>query len=267
MVFRYPGGKNSLLPAIRQKLFPLLKQNGIDSYHDVFVGGGSVLVDVAKNFPDLKLYANDKDPTISSFWKVIAKGSSKQIDDLMDLVNQKPTVSLFNELRSKKPRTQTEKAYYAIFFNRCTFSGIATSGPIGGQKQESDWTIDCRYNKEKIKKGILDMIYLFKDRLKVSQLDCVKYLENNSNFNSVFYLDPPYYKKGKELYPVFMKEKSHKNLSQSIKNIDKWLLSYDICDEIDDLYSWAKKTPLDARYSISGVKTTWKNKKEYLITF
>ena len=32
----------------------------------------------------------------------------------------------------------------------------------------------------------------------------------------------------------------------------KWLLSYDDCKEIRELYSWAKIEELDVKYSISG---------------
>lgn len=257
-IFRYPGGKSKLLEPIKELLYPMIK----DSYSECFVGGGSVLIQAAKDFPKIKLYINDKDEEIYSFWKMMISSDYK-IKKFYKLVNQKPTVKLFEQLKSENSNNEIDKAYCALFFNRCCFSGIRTSGPIGGYEQKSKWTIDCRYNSVRLIKEIDELRNLFKDRLIVTNLDFSDFLKTS---NGVIYLDPPYYKKGDMLYPQKMDEMAHKQLSDILKLKNNWLLSYDVCPEIKNLYNWANLHYLDANYSINGEKKKWNNQKEFLIT-
>ena len=262
MIFRYPGGKSKLLEPIKEHLYPLIeKSNG---FTEPFTGGGSVLVQVAKDFPEARLFANDKDITIYSFWLLFKYDFDEYFEELYKLIRQKPTVDLFIKMREDGiPKDEVGRAYYAIFFNRTTFSGIQTSGPIGGYSQSSKYKIDCRYNAERIIKECEALRVLFKDRLDVRNDDCVDFVQHLPEMGA--YLDPPYYVKGKELYPTFMQDKEHDNLAETLRGRKMWVLSYDICPEIDELYSWANRIPLDARYSITDRKKTWVDKKEYII--
>src|SRR5665213_2565519 len=83
------------------------------------------------------------------------------------------------------------------------------------------------------------------------------------------FLDPPYFAKGRDLYPESMKPNQHKELACLLRQRTNWIMSYDICPEITDLYSWAKKIEVEFRYSIDGFKKKdgngWKKRGEYLI--
>jgi len=267
-IFRYPGGKSRLLKPIKETLYPLLDKAGV--YVEPFVGGGSVLIQVAKDFPHAKLVVNDKDERIFCFWSLFQHGNEDQIKSFYKLVKQKPTVKLFKQLREDGVENRfdpVEQAYHAIFFNRCTFSGIATSGPIGGYEQKGKYKVDCRYNPDRIISDFEKLRDLFMGRVYVSNLKAVDLMEiYDIHKEKAMYLDPPYYVKGSGLYPVHMKPDEHVELSRYLKTKDNWLLSYDICDEIDEMYEWADKIPLDARYSINGEnRKDWVPKKEYLI--
>ena len=161
------------------------------------------------------------------------------------------------------PKDLVGRAFYGVFFNRCAFSGIQQAGAIGGVKQKSKWTVDCRYNAKRIIKETEELRLLFKDRLTVSNMDCIKFLSKYPNIST--YADPPYFAKGHELYPTFMTPRQHEELAMVLKGRNNWVLSIDICDEIDGMYKWAKKFPLDARYSIRDKKVKWTPKQEYLI--
>ena len=187
-IFRYPGGKSKLLESIKYLLFPIVEKSEI--YIEPFVGGGSVLCEVAKNFPDKKLYINDKDENIAAFWNLFEGNKQNHIETFFKLIQQKPTTSLFKTLKNTKPKTNIEKAYYAVFFNRCTFSGISTAGPIGGYKQKSQWTVDCRYNADRLIKECKELKDLFKNRLYVYNEDILTFL--NKMPDKATYLDPPY---------------------------------------------------------------------------
>lgn len=52
------------------------------------------------------------------------------------------------------------------------------------------------------------------------------------------FLDPPYYKQGKNLYTNFFQYKDHENLSVTIKKMDDyfWIMTYDNEPEILEIY-------------------------------
>ena len=261
--FRFPGSKNKLLSIISSYLFPLVESKEI--FLDVFVGGGSVLLHVAENFPYLKhLFANDKDPFVANFWKVVS--DSNRVESLKLMLKVEPTIDLYYKLRESQPEDEIESAYRAIFFNRTSFSGDMRRGasPIGGRKQSSVYKIGCRYNYNALIKKIDQCHNLLHDRLIVENLPVSDIVLMESK-NTAVYLDPPYYVKGKMLYEMSMKKEEHEALAERLRKLDNWVLSYDNCKEITDLYSWSDIEPLDVRYCIQGKKTSWNETKEILI--
>lgn len=68
---------------------------------------------------------------------------------------------------------------------------------------------------------------------------------------SVIYLDPPYYQKGGELYEHAFTEEDHKRLAALLKDCRQWVLSYDKCEEIENLYSGVSRDVIDVNYSIA----------------
>ncbi len=255
---RYPGAKNKLCPFILEKI-DLTNQK---EFADVFVGGGSILLAIAKKYPNIKLYANDKDKWIYSFWKVICEESEDTLKKLFDLIDQKPTIDLFYHLRQKETDDLVELAYKAIFFNRTCFSGILKADPIGGKEQKSKYKIDCRYNNKKIKQKIIECRRLLFGRTTVSNEDFSDFIKKT---NCVMYIDPPYFKVGKGLYTEYMVEEQHVQLAEILQSKDDWVLSYDDCSKIKRLYSNNKIINLNADYCIRGKKERWNNKNELLI--
>ena len=260
--FRYPGSKNKMLPVLREHLDKIMV--GQDSFIDVFVGGGSVLLDVAQRYPTIKLYANDKDYWMYSFWNVISGDNEAQVNELLALVARKPTLEMFYELRNTQSTDPVECAYRAIFFNRTTFSGIFYSGPIGGKEQKSQYTVDCRYNASKLRSKILACRKLLVGRTTVTGVDFADYTDF-WNSNTPAYLDPPYYVKGDALYIEKMDAFQHEKMAALLQHRDNWVLSYDDCSEIRSLYSNSKIIDLSARYCINGKKDSWESKNELII--
>lgn len=260
--FRYPGSKNKLLPVLSEYLDKLL----IDSkqFADVFVGGGSVLLDVAQRFPKMELFANDKDYWMYSFWKIVAGTDSAKLNALLGEVAQPVTLELFYKLREAPAIDDIGAAYRAIFFNRTTFSGIAYSGPIGGKDQKSQYTVDCRYNPKKLKEKILACNKLLAGRTTIENKDFSEY-DPLIKTDMPVYLDPPYYVKGSALYVENMKHDEHVTLASLLGNRTNWVLSYDDHPTIRDLYAKSSVVDLAARYCINGKKSTWENKNELII--
>lgn len=254
--FRYPGGKTKILPIILPYINPT------DCFIDAFVGGGSVLLEIANKYPNISLFANDKNYWIYSFWKVISN-PNQDYNSLITLLKQPPTLSLFYKLREEETEDEVLCAYKAIFYNRTAFSGIFFSGPIGGKEQKSKYKIDCRYNFDKIKLKLDICRKLLINRLTVSNKDCSEYELLNTNIST--YIDPPYVLAGDSLYVDKMSHNDHKQLFNILDNRTNWLLSYDDCPLIRELYKEHQVIDMSAKYCISGKKKEWQNKNELII--
>ena len=261
--FRYPGSKNKLLSDLMPYLDEMLKEQ--HNFSDAFVGGGSVLLAIASQYPNINLFANDKDYWIYCFWQIVANEDRAQLDSLLGMMEAKPTIELFKKLREEKPLTDVDCAYRAIFFNRTTFSGIARSGPIGGEEQKSKWTVDCRYNFPKLKSKIEKCHLLLKGRTQVENEDITDY-DYLLDTDYPVYLDPPYVRAGKMLYPVFMTDNDHAKLSNIILPRKNWILSYDDHLLVRQLYGSCDIYDITHKYCIDGKKTAWSQKSEIIIT-
>ena len=256
-----------MLPILMEHLDKLIPNS--QGFCDAFVGGGSVLLEVAKKYPDHILYANDKDYWMYCFWKIVADSDAKNLYELLRLMEVQPTLELFYKLREEQTTDPIRCAYKAIFFNRTTFSGILYSGPIGGKNQASKYPVDCRYNAKKLKTKILACHDLIAGRTEVTNVDITKYDilwgTQSPPLSITLYLDPPYYHKGDILYPEKMSAGHHEEMARALSARKNWVLSYDDCPEIRDLYKNKQIIDLSARYCITGKKNTWENKNELII--
>jgi DNA adenine methylase len=260
--YRYPGSKAKLVSTLMEYIDPLLV--GKHEFCDLFIGGGSVLLEVAKKYPHIGLYANDKDKYVASFWQIIADTNSNNLNKLLGLMETKPTLKLFYKLRETPANDIVGLAYRSIFFNRTTFSGIFNSGPIGGKNQSSKYSVDCRYNFKKLKEKILNCHKLLSGRAVIDNVDFSEYLIL-SHTDIPVYIDAPYYNKGDILYHEKMSSIQHQLLAQQMENRPNWVMSYDDCSEIRQLYSSKKIIDLSARYCINGKKDNWQSKNELVI--
>ena len=260
--YRWAGGKANQLHI----LFPLLKPliDKTQNYCEPFVGGGSVVLEVAEQYPNISLFINDKNYNLYCFWKYISEENN--FNELFNLINQTATLDLFYKLKTDTSTDILFSAYKSIFLNRTSFNGMGKN-PIGGKEQKSKYTVDCRYNSKDIKNKILLCNELLKNRTTVSNEDVIDYLKDKNDLT--YYIDAPYYLKGKELYQEWMQPQEHENLSKLLKLKDNFVISYDNCDEIKKLYSdinYFSTQEIQVRYSINGKKNNWKDNSELIIT-
>jgi len=263
-IFRYPGGKGKLLKVIRPQIDLILK-NGATCFHEPCVGGGAVVQSVAKDFPDLQLHINDYDPEMFAFWNTVVNGAGGEIDRLFELILQIPTVELFKKLRQEKPSDIVEQAYRAIFFSRTAFSGIRTSGPLGGYNQSRQYKITDRYLATRIIRDIQRVRFLLQGRTTVTQTSVVNYMQDMETNKAVIFIDPPYIIKGNALYPTGMSLFEHHALSQVLKTKGNWILSYDRCQAVMDMYDFATRLLVPVKYSVTDYGTKRGTQYEYLI--
>jgi len=258
-LFRYPGGKSRIVPPLLLYLHSSLRD--AKAFHDVFVGGGSVSIGVAKEYPNLFIHMNDLDPCMSAFWEVMV-GPEYYFIELLERLKITPTIELFQKLRELPNGDLVDRAFRAVFFNRTTFSGIATSGPIGGLKQESKYKVYCRYNSATLVKEAKEVRKLLVGRAETHSVDAPVYLKDIPDEHAI-YLDPPYFLKGEQLYSERV---DHTRLAQVLHNKKNWVLSYDSAPQIKKLYDWAIVDEISTRYSIKGHKReSWDTNVEFVI--
>jgi DNA adenine methylase len=137
-------------------------------------------------------------------------------------------------------------------------------GPIGGIKQTGKWKLTARYNKAELRRRC-EKVAEYRDRIKVSGIDGIDFIEAQDKDATLFFIDPPYFAKGSLLYLNALDDAYHKRLAGKLKAMKRssWVLTYDDCAEIRALYSdWASIRPFSLRYSASERRSG----KEILIT-
>jgi DNA adenine methylase len=249
---RYPGGKNKTYQYVRH----LVKINNISTYIEPFAGGAAVALRLLVNNDVNKIIINDYDRGIYALWHVIVT----RPQELIELIHNTPIDMnqwyIQREVQErKKTADELELAFSTLFLNRTNRSGIIKGGVNGGKNQDSPYKIDCRFTK----KTIIDRIKLisnYSDRIKVCNYDAIEFIETEikQTRKSLTFFDPPYYKKGHKLYTDFYKHKDHVKLAKVIKSSMRnryWILTYDIANEIKELYKNYESIRYYLNYSIS----------------
>ena len=250
---RYPGGKGCIFPFV-SKLFYENQLLGMD-YAEPYAGGaGLALRLLFEGFVD-RIYLNDIDRSIFSFWKTILN----QPDEFCEwLKTVKVDIKHWNYYKSLQANSKYlddfELAKSTFYLNRTNISGVISGGVIGGQEQKGKYKINARFNKA-------DLIYRIKriatlrDRIFFSNLDGLEFIKmlERKKLNVFIYLDPPYFQKGAELYMNFYKERDHKALSDQVSKLkSKWIVSYDKHKFILNLYSDKNKITYKLSQSTSN---------------
>jgi DNA adenine methylase len=102
---------------------------------------------------------------------------------------------------------------------------------------------------------------LTKFEVRVTSLDCLEVL--GGSVPALVYLDPPYFQAGRVCYRNSFNLTDHQRLAAALRRTNhQWVLSYDDCPEIRDLYRWARIVAIPVKYSIAGSR----DESELLIT-
>jgi DNA adenine methylase len=232
---RFPGGKARAVGII----LSLIPQN-IETLVSPFLGGGSV--EIAAAHFGIKVYGYDVFSPLIDFWTELLNNSNR----LTSMVEKYLPLSKddFYKLQKKEPRNTLESAAIFYVLNRCSYSGSTLSGGMSPDHP--------RFTKSSIE-------YLKGFRCKnliVKQEDF--HVSIKSNDSSFMYLDPPYLiasalygKKGNT-----HKDFDHEGLFNLIRKRKSWILSYNNCDEILDLYKNFRILYPTWKYGMSNDKSS-----------
>ncbi|WP_368183231.1 DNA adenine methylase [Anaerotruncus rubiinfantis] len=255
---RYPGGKTKLYGLIQ----PIVAANIVGAnriYVEPFAGGSGLALKLLFNHDVDQLILNDIDYRIYCFWQACLHDTNQ----LCTLVqNCDVTVDNWRIQKdiymSPDSYTQTQVGFATFFLNRCNVSGVISGGPIGGFDQLGTYLIDARFNRNALIARIRD-IGAQANNITFYNLDASTFLQNELpqvNIDSIFLnIDPPYVKKGKLLYENSFHENDHTELSRVVQALQyKWIVTYDECDLIQQLYSDRRQQVITLDYSAGSTR-------------
>lgn len=242
---RYPGGKSRAIKFIE----PLIPE--FDEFRETFVGGGSVFMYLKQKYPNKKFWINDIYENLYHFWKQAKQNPKeliRQIQYWHD--NFKVGRELYQYLLKNINSFDSLQNAAAFFvFNRITFSGTTESGGF------SNASFYKRFTQSSIER--VKALSQILNNTKITNLDYQKVIEAKGE-NVFIYLDPPYYSATKSaLYGKnghLHKNFDHERFAEVLKlTKHKWLVTYDDCEYIMDLFSFANIKKWNLTYGMRNV--------------
>lgn len=254
---RYPGGKGKISSYIKLLLENNLLLDG--NYVEPYAGGASVAIDLLINEYVSYIHINDIDYAIYSFWYSVINYPEIFCEKIK---NAKLTIEEWrrqqNIHRNADKYSMIDVGFSAFYLNRVNRSGILKGGVIGGVNQKGKWKIDARFTKENLIKRI-QAISRYKERIYLYNEDAVNLINNLSRSlpeKTFYYLDPPYYEKGRDLYINYYNHDDHVKIADTISKLPNiyWLISYDNVEQIRSLYNKYRQHTYSLNYSASKAK-------------
>jgi DNA adenine methylase len=219
-------------------------------YAELYAGGGAVALSLLYEEYASHIYINDLDPSVFAFWQGALESTEELCKRILDTAVSVEEWHFQRAVQEADSPDPLDLAFSTFFLNRTNRSGIIRGGVIGGQSQSGNWSIDARYNKASLIRRI-QKIARFRSRITLTCIDAAEYLRTKLptlNSRLLAYLDPPYVKKGSDLYRNSYELADHAEVARLVPLIKQsWIVSYDAADEILALY--AEHSPL--RYSLS----------------
>jgi DNA adenine methylase len=204
------------------------------------------------------VWLNDRDAGVTSAWQA-TRDVPAQLRNLV--VRFEPTVAAFSEYKQRLTGTFSvpnelaavaQVGFEKLAIHRTSYSSLGTmAGPRGGYKQTSGVKIDSHWNPPKIGQRI-DAVHrlLASRKTRVTNLDFEEVIGDTTR-RAILYCDPPYWQQGNALYQHGLSHDDHERLARALRETShQWVLSYDDCKEVRDLYGWAHILPISVRYSV-----------------
>ncbi len=239
--FRYPGGKYYGLKLI----LPFTMCVPHDEYREPFLGGGNVFFAKPKV---LHNWLNDLEPGLINLYRTIAdKVSRKEL--ITKLHNETASRERHIEMKNWNPESSLDSAYKTFYLNRTSYSGIiykpAWGYQTGKSSPPSNWGAFIDAAGAKLEGTI------------ITNLDFEDVIVAKPTGNTVLmYLDPPYFHADqKRAYEKHFTVKDHERLASLLQKTNYFFcLSYDNCNEVRQLYSWAIINERSWQYNTANVK-------------
>lgn len=242
---RYPGGKSRAC-----KIIDNILNNNYDPIEyttliSPFFGGGSVEFYLQNKY-NYTIIANDKFEPLYNFWMQSKTNNANLCNELEKIpdISKEDFITYRNNIVNCNDCLL--KAVYYFVINRCSFSGATLSGGFSLEASKKRYTSS---SINRIKDLDMSNIMLY-------NLDFSNFINDINNDNAFIFLDPPYYLEKSNLYGYngdMHEHFDHNNLYDIIKNKKNWLMTYNNCDYIRNIYK--EYTIIEAEWSYSMNKS------------
>lgn len=233
---RYPGGKQRAI----SRIAPMIQMlpDDINEYREPMVGGASVYLYARSVGLANKYWINDKFTDLVVFWQTAQdpKLCAKLQRKLTELRKRLATPALIKEFyyaaRDRTPRDDFETALLFFFFNRVSFSGTTQAGGFSAAAGEQRFTQSSIDRLAPLPNAFAETLITNHDYSRVVK---------KAGKDVFLFLDPPYFTASK-LYgrDGTLHDFPHQELADLLKQTKhKFLITYDDCQSIRDMYKWA----------------------------
>ncbi len=243
---RYPGGKQKAISQIA-RMFPASARE----YREPMLGGGSVYLH-ARNIGLAQSYwVNDKFTELVAFWRTVqddkkCKKLMRELEELRASFKSSEQIKkYFYKAREENPTDLYRMAFLFFFFNRVTFSGTTRAGGFSSSASINRFTASSIERLKLLPEAFRDT--------HITELDFAEVIKAPGKDVFVF-LDPPYFTASK-LYGRNggLHQFDHDRLANILrKSPHKFLITYDDCEEIRELYSWANLKEWRLQYGMNN---------------
>ena len=254
---RYPGGKTRACKVIESVIkdhFDIASYNTIIS---PFFGGGSFEFYIQNKY-GLAIKANDKFTPLYNFWKQVKTDKRALCEGLREIkAVSKEQFAEYRKTIMGLDANILQQAIQYFIINRCSFSGSTLSG---GFSLEAS-------NKRFTQSSIDRIEALDFTNIEIYNEDFYDFIMNNAgdardaDDASLLFLDPPYYLENKsnklygnngDLHNGF----NHLALFDLLKTRTDWVLTYNNCEYIRDLYKDFKIIDVKWSYGMNSTKAS-----------
>ena len=142
-----------------------------------------------------------------------------------------------------------------LLVNRLAYSGIYKANPLGGKAGDVN-SLLARWNPKTLIKRI-KMINNMSNKITVLNIDALELIEEIYwKPNTTIFIDPPYFRKGKDLYNHYYDKKDHVNLRFLLDHLYHGMpgadimLTYDNDEFIEWIYLFPEIEKINRVYSI-----------------
>ncbi|MFW9810355.1 MAG: DNA adenine methylase, partial [Candidatus Thorarchaeota archaeon] len=239
--FRYPGSKGRAVKLIR----PYWETAEHDEYREPFFGGGAVFF----SKPKAKVnWINDIDKDLITTLQIMADSTMRRIL-IGKVTSETATRKRHSEVKSWTPTEPLDIAYRYYYLNRTSYSGIMKKPAWGYHTKKSVPPHRWGPRVEKAGRKL--------EGVKITAMDFEDVISADATGESVFlFLDPPYYASDqKRAYENSFTQEDHMRLCKRLKKTSyNFCLTYDDCEEVRDIYSWANIDSVSWRYHTANAR-------------
>lgn len=208
-----------------------------------FLGGGSFELAQAAN--GMRVFANDLFIPLYTFWNVLKldpKGLHTRVQRQLPVSKEAFLAFRTSKLEYSDPQ-EIAAAYFIV--NRCSFSGATFCGGFSAEAAEK------RCNPSAVDR----LLEVDLRNVTLSNQDAVKFLQAHPETpDTVVYADPPYYitsyvyGKDGDMHEGF----DHAGFAAYLRTRKDWILSYNDCPYIRELYAGCRIQPESWSYGMNN---------------